>query len=124
MVFEAALKVMPLSETNNLGRPLWAENRFKLRRNAAVVKSRTTSRCTARVTQQVYRQIHTLLSVVALPTLTKRGPAESTPVNVKGGSSLTLKSGKGGAEGPTQGLPSNFLQMMHWWMTFLQRHDL
>ena len=87
-------------------------SRKSLRRNAAVVKSRTTSRCTAQVTQQVYRQIHTLLSVVALLILTKREPAKSTPVNVKGGSSLTLKSGKGSSEGPTQDLPSNFLQMM------------
>ena len=125
MVFETALKILRLSETNNLGRPLRAENRFKLCRNAAVVESQTTSRCSTLVTQHIIIQQNSYLVVSgSIPNLDKEGAGKFTPANVKSGSSLTLKSGKGDAEGPIQGLPSNLLHMMHQRMTLTKAQPL
>ena len=44
---------------------------------------------------------------------TDMGPAKSTPVYVKAGSSLTLNLGRGGGGGPRNGAPSYLLQVVH-----------
>ena len=57
-----ALNVFPLSDTICFGKHLRAENRFKLRMKAEVVKSGTISTWMACNMQQVYKHIQTLLS--------------------------------------------------------------
>ena len=52
------------------------------------------------------KQIHTFLLPVEDSFRTNRGPAKSTPVLVKAGSSLILNSGRGGGGGPSNGAPS------------------
>ena len=114
MYFEAALNVFPLSDRIFRGRPLREANLFKHLRNDRVDMSVTISKCTASVTKHVNRQIHTFCEPVAWSTQMVSGPAKSTPVYEKAGSSFTRKTGRGGGGGLLKGAPSNLLQSVQW----------
>ena len=68
----------------------------------------TTSKCTAPVTKHVKRQIHTFHEPVTWSTRIVSGPAKSTPVYEKAGSSFTRNIGRGGGGGLLKGLPQIF----------------
>ena len=96
---EAALKVFPLSETILVGKPHLAVKRLKYHINDCAVKSGTTFKCIALTTQQEKRYILTFDSFELSDPLTYRGPAKSTPVYIKAGTSLTLNAGSVGGGG-------------------------
>lgn len=68
----------------------------------------TRSKWTARVTRHVNRQIHTFCELVAWSARMVSGPAKSTPVYEKAGSSFTRKVGRGSGDGLLRGLPQIF----------------
>ena len=105
----ADLNVLALSEISSFGRPLLETNLLKHLINDLAESSVTTSKCTTRTTAQVNRQIQCLLS----ESFKYSGPEKSMMVNVNGGSSDTLQSGRAGAEGDLYGGHSIFRQTTH-----------
>ena len=99
----ADLNVLALSEISSFGRPL-ETNLLKHLINDLAESSVTTSKCTAQTTAQVNRQIQCSLS----ESFKYSGPEKSMMVNVNGGSSDTLQSGRAGAEGDWYGGHKSF----------------
>ena len=112
----ALLNVFALSYNIRACNPRRAANRRKACKNVDTVKLGTNSRCTALVEAQVQRHTYALL-VLSVSfcdrSVTKSGPAKSTPVFVNGGESLTRLAGKGAALGVLNAFPSSFLQITH-----------
>ena len=114
MSFEADLNVLALSDSNVTGSPLLLVNRRKASMKASELSLFVNSKCTALVEAHVNKHTHALESSSFAPfSEVYRGPAKSTPVCVKGGSSETRSSGRSGCCGSEKCFPPTFLHASH-----------
>ena len=120
MSFEADFNVLALCDSNVTGSPLLLVSRRKASMKASELSLFVNSKCTALVEAHVNKHIYALASSPFAPfPEVYRGPAKSTPVCVKGGSSETRSLGRFGCCGNEKCFPSTFLHLTHLLTIFL-----
>ena len=110
--FAAAQNVVALSESITFGTDLLLANRRNANRNCSSDRLFTSSRCIALVLAHVKRHTYAF-PICPLRSRIFNAPVKSTPVTVNGCDSRNRSCGKGGGSGLLNGVPDNFLQMIH-----------